>query len=187
MDKNIKAVIAVAVGAALVVAGLAVYFSGQSVAMQEKALGVALTNDTGLYNKNLINALAGIQNDLVAVRAPLAGVAVASSSISFGTLTAGIDTAATSSVINVPGGGTIGDLCLVQTTTAASSSVVFKCAVTTTGTSTASGNINASTTVYAMIGGLASSTTQAVGTITARVWVIPVSSFLAPAALTTTD
>lgn len=158
---------------AIVLIGVFV-FAGVVVVQNSKNLGVALTaSDSAVSQQGLFDALKGIRDDLASNRAPLSGLAVAASSVSWGSL---VDGAVSSTVINVPGGGTIGDLVLVQPATAASSTVGFRAEITTTGST------NASATIYAVN---LSSTTIAVGTLTTRVWVFPVSTFKAPSALTT--
>lgn len=138
---------------------------------QNSKLGATLGPAAALSNKNLLNGLHDLAFDTSNVRRPLSGLVVSSSSVSWGTL----DTsdAVSSTVVLVSGAGTIGDLCLTQPTAAASSSVTFRCEITATGST------NASATIYA----IAASSSAAVGTLTMRTWVLPVSTFVAPAAL----
>lgn len=138
-------------------------------------LGGVIGPAASLSNNTLRTALHDLAYDTVNVRKPLAGLAVASSSVNWGTLVGNTGANASSSVLNIPGGGTIGDLCIPQVAAAASSTVNFRCEVTATAVTNASG------TVYATAVG---TSTSALGTLTTRIWVLPVSSFVAPGALT---
>ena len=158
--------------AVLVLGGAVGYFIGKS--SQPAKLGAFTVGPaTAGGSEALYNALNSMAGDDVRLRAPLAGLLVASSSVSWGTLDTS-DTASSSAAIALGGSATVGDFCHVQNLTAASSSASFRCEVSATGA-------NASATIYAIV----SSSSAAVGTLTMRVWVLPVSSFVAPAALNT--
>ena len=172
-----KGILVVAV-VALVVGGVVGYLLNGSDQAGVNFFGAANSSTTVISyysvrgNADLWDVLNSMNMDDRAVRAPLAGLAVGSASVSWGTLTA--NTNSSSSVINVPLGGTIGDLVLVSP--AASGTASFGGQITTTGTT------NASATVYAVN---ATTTSAIIGTLTTRVWVLPSSSFVVPSAIRT--
>ena len=157
------------------VLGFIVNKAFDSAASQVSTLGSTLTYSASRGSLETYNIFDGIIADLNILRRPLASISVASSSVSWGTLAAATSTPS-STIINVPGGGTIGDLVLVQPVTAVSSTVVFRGDITATGASA-----NASATISAVV--VTTSTNASIGTVTMRVWVFPVSSFMAPASL----
>ena len=126
-----------------------------------------------LNSQDLWDAQNSQQMDINNLREPLAGLAVGSASVSWGTLGGATDSSST--VINIALGGTIGDLVLVSP--AASGTITFGGQITATGVT------NASATVYAVN---ATSTSAIAGTLTTRVWVLPVASFVVPDAILTT-
>lgn len=165
----------IGIAAVVVIAlGLLSYAQFKAVESVDK-LGTNVTYSTALSNLNLYNVLSSIRTDLIAVRAPLAGLAYTTTSVNWGTLD-GTDTVSSSAAFELGSAGTVGDLCLTEPATAASSSATFRCEVTTTGTA------NASATIHAIA---ESSSSAAIGVRTMNVWVLPVSSFDAPAAITT--
>lgn len=129
-------------------------------------------------NKQVLwDVLNSMMMDITAARAPLGGIATTTASINWGVLNN--TDSASSSVVNVAGGGTVGDLVLVIPTTATTTDFVsFKGEITTSGTT------NASATIYATV---ASSTgiSASLGTLNMGVYVLPASSFKAAASIRT--
>ena len=172
MNDNNKLLVGLAVVLVLVV-GIFAWYANSVGERDSKNLSSTLTYSASGGQIETYNLVSGVIDDLAMLRNLFASTSVASSSISWGTI--GISpSSASSSVIDVSSGGTIGDLCLVETATAASSSASFRCEVTATGAS------HASATIYAT-----AFTTSTVGPLTTRIWILPVGSFKAPAALTT--
>ena len=176
MTKNLLIVLLVGVFALGGLVGYLIHSPSVGISLGGANPSSTVISYYAALNKQVLwDVLNSMWIDVTAVRAPLGGLATGSASVSWGTLNT--TDSASSTVINIPLGGTIGDAVIVSP--AASGTAVFSGAITTTGST------NASATIYATV---ASSTgiSEALGTPTMRVWVLPTGSFTAPAALRTT-